>query len=130
VLNTLGGYEYKFGGGKNKTKRHAIAIDGKVTVAGGRYYTPIDFEQSALEQREIRKENEAFSSQYPVFYRIDLKISYRLSLRKMTHEFSLDAQNITNHKNVFRLVYNQRLNAVATEYQQGLFPLPQYRIYF
>lgn len=130
VLNTLGGYEYKFGGRKNKTKRHAIAIDGKVTVAGGRFYTPIDFEQSALLQREIRKENEAFSSQYPIFYRIDLKISYRLSLRKMTHEFSLDAQNITNHKNVFRLVYNQRLNAVATEYQQGLFPLPQYRIYF
>jgi hypothetical protein len=59
-----------------------------------------------------------------------MKLSYRLSLKKMTHEFSLDAQNITNRKNVFRLVYNVQSNRIATEYQQGLFPLPQYRLYF
>lgn len=130
VVNMLGGYEYKFGGRKNKTKRHSVAIDGKFTVAGGRFYTPIDFEKSAQLQQEIRKDGEAFTSQYPVYYRLDLKFSYRLSMKKITHEFSIDAQNLTNHKNVFRLVYNVRTNSIATEYQQGLFPLPQYRLYF
>jgi uncharacterized protein YtpQ (UPF0354 family) len=107
-----------------------VAIDGKFTVAGGRFYTPIDFEKSAQQQQEIRKDAEAFTSQYPVYYRLDLKFSYRLSMKKITHEFSIDAQNLTNHKNVFRLVYNVRTNSIATEYQQGLFPLPQYRLYF
>jgi len=41
VANALGGYEYKFGG-KKKVKRHVIALDAKFTVAGGRYYTPVD----------------------------------------------------------------------------------------
>ncbi len=130
VVNTLGGYEYKFGGKKNKTKRHSVAIDGKFTVAGGRFYTPIDFVESQRLNREVRIDNAAFSSQYPVFFRLDMKLSYRLSLKKMTHEFSIDAQNLTNRKNVFRLVYNVQSNRIATEYQQGLFPLPQYRLYF
>lgn len=129
VANALAGYEYKFGG-KKGVKRHVIAIDGKFTVAGGRYYTPIDLVQSQLQGHEVDIDAQAFSLQYPVYYRLDLKISYRISLRKMTHEFSFDVQNVTNHKNVFIKLYDARTNSLVTEYQQGFFPLPQYRILF
>ncbi|MFN8310166.1 MAG: TonB-dependent receptor [Chitinophagales bacterium] len=130
VVNALGGYEYKFGGKKNKTKKYSIAADGKLTGAGGRYYTPVDLAASAIARKEVDIEGEAFSKKYADYFRLDLKISFRISLRKMTHEFSFDVQNVTNRKNVFRISYNPRTNALVTEYQQGLFPLPQYRIYF
>jgi hypothetical protein len=130
VVNGLGGYEYKFGGKKNKVKRNTIALDAKVTVAGGRYYTPVDVTQSALQGQEVLLNNQAFSQQYPVYFRLDLKLSYRISLRKMTHEFSIDCQNVTNQKNVFIKTYDIRTNSLVTQYQQGIFPLPQYRILF
>jgi hypothetical protein len=130
VVNALGGYEYKFGGKKNKTKRHAIALDAKLTVAGGRYSTPIDFVESKNQNKLVLFDNQAFSQQYPVYFRPDVKLSYRISLRKMTHEFSIDIQNFVNRKNVFRKTYNTRTNTEVTEFQQGIFTLPQYRIYF
>jgi hypothetical protein len=130
VANALGGYEYKFGGKKRGVKRNVIAIDGKVTVAGGRYYTPVDLVQSHLQGHEVDVNNQAFSLQYPVYFRLDLKISYRFSLKKTTHEFSFDVQNVTNQHNVFIKLYDVRTNSLVTEYQQGFFPLPQYRILF
>lgn len=129
VVNTLGGYEYRFGG-KKGVKRHVIAVDGKFTVAGGRYYTPVDVVQSQLQGHEVDIDAQAYSLEYPIYYRLDLKISYRISLRRVTHEFSFDVQNVTNHKNVFIKLYDTRTNSLVTQYQQGLFPLPQYRILF
>jgi outer membrane receptor protein involved in Fe transport len=130
VVNGLGGYEYKFGGKKNKVKRNTIAADGKITVAGGRYYTPIDVAASAQQGQEVLLNNQAFSQQYPVYFRLDLKLSYRISLRKMTHEFSIDCQNVTNRKNVFIQTYDLRTNSLVYQYQEGIFPLPQYRLLF
>ena len=129
VVNALGGYEYKFGGKKNKVKRNVLAFDGKFTVAGGRYYTAIDTGLSRM-AHEVKYQNDAFSQQYPVYFRLDLKLSYRISLKKVTHELSLDVQNITNQKNVFIKTYDVRSNSLATVYQQGLFLLPQYRVLF
>jgi hypothetical protein len=130
VVNTLGGYEYKFGGKKKKIKRNTLAIDTKFTVAGGRYYTPIDVTQSAQQGQEVLQNNIAFSQEYPLYLRLDVKLSYRLSLRKMTHEFSIDCQNVTNRQNVFVQTYDIRTNSLVTQYQQGIFPLPQYRLLF
>jgi hypothetical protein len=130
VVNGLGGYEYKFGGKKNKVKRNTIAGDGKITVAGGRYYTPIDVTASAQQHQEVLLNNQAFSLQYPVYFRLDLKVSYRISLRKTTHEFSIDVQNVTNRKNVFIQTYDLRTNSLVYQYQLGIYPLPQYRLLF
>jgi hypothetical protein len=130
VANALGGYEYKFGGKKKKVKRNTIALDGKFTVAGGRYYTPIDVVQSAAQGQEVLLNDQAFSQEYPLYLRLDLKLSYRISLDKITHEFSIDCQNVTNRQNVFIKTYDIRTNSLVTQYQQGIFPLPQYRILF
>lgn len=130
VVNALGGYEYRFGGKKDKTKRHIVSADLKATVAGGRYYTPIDETASAMMQHEVLMDNLAFSKKYQDYFRLDLKISYKISLKRITQEFSTDFQNIANIKNIFRKVYNPRTNSLNNEYQQGLFILPQYRILF
>ncbi len=125
VGNLLAGKEWKLGN-KNKT----LNIDWKLTVAGGRYYTPIDFEASEAAGKEILKEHLAYSEQLSDYFRTDIKISYRVNKKKVTHEFSLDIQNLTNAQNEFLRSYNPRTNAVDTEYQIGFFPIPQYRIIF
>lgn len=130
VANALGGYEYKFSGKKSKTKNNAIAVDGKFTVAGGRYYTPIDIVQSAIQHNPVEIGKRAFSEQYPVYFRPDIKFSYRLSMKKITQEFSIDIQNFINRKNVFRITYDVSTNAEIMQYQQRIFVLPQYKIYF
>ncbi len=130
VVNALGGYEYRFGGKKDKTKRHIVAADVKATVAGGRYYTPIDETASAMAHAQVLIDSLAFSKKYQDYFRIDLKVSYRISLKRVTQEFSTDFQNLANIKNIFRKVYNPRTNSLNNEYQQGLFILPQYRLLF
>ncbi len=130
VANALAGYQYLFGGKKNKTKRHTVAIDMKMTGAGGRYYTPIDIVASDAQNTEVRIDSLAFTKKYRDYFRLDLKLSYRISFKKITQEFSMDLQNVANIKNIFRKVYNPRTNTLNDEYQQGLFILPQYRILF
>src|ERR1043165_209605 len=130
VVNALAGYQYVFGGKKNKAKRNALGFDMKMTSAGGRYYTPIDLTASAATHQEVRLDNQAFSEKYKDYFRLDLKISYRLSFRKITQELSMDLQNVANIKNIFRKVYNPRTNSLNNEYQQGIFVLPQYKILF
>jgi hypothetical protein len=130
VVNALAGYEYKFGGKKKQNNHHDLSIDAKLTLAGGRYYTPIDFVESALQAREIRMEEKAYSKSYPAYFRPDIKISYRFNRKKVTQEISLDFQNFVNYKNVLRKSYNSRTNTETTAYQQGIFILPQFKLYF
>jgi len=42
-------------------------------------------------------------------------------------EFSVDLQNITNAQNVLLQRYQPRTNSIATEFQQGFFPVPTFR---
>ncbi|MBK8659537.1 MAG: TonB-dependent receptor [Bacteroidetes bacterium] len=130
VVNALAGYQYLFGGKKNKTKRHTLSIDMKMTGAGGRYYTPIDVAASDAQNKQVLIDSLAFTEKYRDYFRLDLKLSYRISFKKITQEFSMDLQNVANIKNIFRKVYNPRTNTLNNEYQQGLFILPQYRILF
>ena len=130
VVNALAGYQYLFGGKKNKTKRHTLSIDMKMTGAGGRYYTPIDVAASDAQNTQVLIDSLAYTEKYRDYFRLDLKLSYRISFKKVTQEFSMDLQNVANIKNIFRKVYNPRTNTLNNEYQQGLFILPQYRILF
>ena len=125
MLNVLAGREFKVG-----KKNNVLNLDWKVTAAGGRYATPLDFEQSRRAGTEVYREDQAFSNQLTNYFRTDLKLSYRMNRARVTHEFSLDLQNLTNNQNLFAQRYNARKNSVVNEYQIGFFPIPQYRILF
>jgi hypothetical protein len=130
VVNALGGYQYSFGGRKSKVKSNTLSFDGKITAAGGRKYTPIDEAASLAQRVQVLKDNEAYSLKYPDYFRFDIKVSYRFSMKRITQEISIDVQNVANIKNIFRKVYNPRTNTLNNEYQQGIFVLPQYKLLF
>jgi hypothetical protein len=127
VYNILTGKEWNVGAGK----RNKTSIDFKFTNAGGRYYTPIDVASSQTTGREQLSTN-VYSSQYPNYTRMDIKFGYTFNskVKKLSQTFSLDIQNVTNHKNVFSQSYDDRNQNVSWKYQLGFFPNFVYKIQF
>lgn len=124
VINALAGKEFKI-----KTK-HTIAFDVKIVYAGGKRYVPIDIDNSILYNRQINFNQQAYSPQFNPYFRIDLKTSYRLNSKHVTHEVSVDVQNLTRHNNVFQQSYDINTRSIRTDYQLKFFFVPQYRLTF
>jgi hypothetical protein len=124
VFNLLGGREWKVG---NKT---TFTTDFKCTFAGGRYITPINVEASKAAGFEILFQDKAFSDKLPNYFRLDIKIGMRRNGKKLSQQFFLDFQNITNQQNVFSMRYNRISNKINTLYQIGFFPDILWRIQF
>ncbi len=127
VYNILAGKEWNVGAGK----RNKTSVDFKFTNAGGRYYTPIDLASSQASDRE-QLSTDVYSSQYPNYFRMDLKMGYTFNskVKKISQTLSLDLQNVTNHNNVFSQSYDNRNQNVSWKYQLGFFPNFVYKIQF
>lgn len=123
--NALVGYEIRFSGGKA-----ALTFDGKVMINGGRRYTPILIEESIAAGVEVRDQNNIYGSQYANYSRADFRIAFKIIGDRVTQEWAVDMQNITNRRNIFYTQYSPASQAVLTTYQTGFLPIGQYRIYF
>ncbi len=124
VLNLLCGKEIRLG------QHHAISLDARGTYSGGKYYTPINLAASIAQNREVLDVNRAFSEKYSDYFRLDVKPGYRYNSKRLTHEFTIDIQNVTRHLNVFQQSYDILNQQVKTDYQLRFFVIPQYRILF
>lgn len=125
VFNALAGKEWKLGKGNSH-----LVVDLKATYAGGRRYTPIDLDASIAEGEQVLIEERTNSERYLDYFRTDLKLMYRRSGRKATHEAGIDLQNVTGRRNIYTQYYDDRTGKLATEYQLGFFPIPMYRVLF
>jgi hypothetical protein len=72
----------------------------------------------------------AFSQKQADYFRIDVRLAWRLEQKKSTMEFAIDLQNVTNYQNVFMQSYDPLSKTITTEYQQGFFPVPTFRVTF
>jgi hypothetical protein len=124
VCNLLAGKEVKI------KERHTLSIDVRTTFSGGKRYTPVDLDSSRAAGTEIRDYSKAYEFSYPPYFRMDVKPGYRYNSRRVTHEFSIDIQNITRNKNVFQQSYDITNRRLKTDYQLRFFVIPQYRILF
>ncbi len=124
TFNALAGKEFTI------NKKSLLSIDCKVTYAGGKREVPIDLEASNLKGSAVYREEIAYENQLKDYFRTDVKISYKRNGRRITQEFSVDVQNITNNQNIFQRTYDPQEKNLRTEYQIGLFVIPQYRILF
>ena len=127
-----GNYTYNALAGKEFTinKKSLISLDAKVTYAGGKREVPIDLAASRTQGSTVYLENRAYDAKLKDYFRTDVKLSYKRNGRRITQEFSVDVQNITGSKNIFQRTYDPQKQDLRTEYQIGLFVIPQYRILF
>jgi hypothetical protein len=126
TLSVLGGYEYRLG----KRKRVLIGIDGRVTTAGGKWYTPIDEVASQTSIFAVYETDKAFSERLKDYFRTDIRLKVRLNSKKISQEFAFDVSNVFNTQNPLNVVYDIPSRSLRTNYQIGFFPVVQYRIEF
>lgn len=126
TMNALAGCDINL----DKAKKHIISLSLKANYSGGKRYVPVELAASQLAHHAVYDYADAYNNQYPAYSRIDLKVSFKLNGKKVTQEFSFEAQNIFNHKNIFQQLYNPVTSNIETDYQLGFFPLGSYRITF
>ena len=124
IGNLLGGYEWRF------LSNHSINLDIKTMYAGGKRYVPIDIERSMELGRTVYNWDNAYEAKYDNFFKMDLRAGYRLNLAKVSHFFSLDLQNITNHKNILLQRVDPVTGEIINDYQIGFFPMITYKVEF
>jgi hypothetical protein len=130
VWNVLAGKEFKIG------KKHVIGVGTKITRAGGRRYGLVDIAQT-MDSKEILFQDSLFNElTFADYFRVDLKINWRMNTKKLTHEFGLDLVNLLNTKNLLSLAYAPRLDPndnsdpIAEKQQLGRLPIFYYKIDF
>lgn len=124
VVNALAGKEWQIHG------MHTIAVDFKLTTAGGKRFTPINEAASKISGRVIYDDEHSFREKTKAYFRLDLKLTYRMNNKGFTQEFFVDLQNVTNHKNIFNEWYDSRSGKIRTQNQLGFWPNFNYRIQF
>lgn len=131
-INLLGGKEFKFKTKKNKPvkKSRSIILNIKTTLSSGRHYTPINERQSYIEQKIIYYNDRAYSSQLPVYSRTDLKISYRMTAKKISFEVGLEIANLFNQKNILNISFDKNSGKLYKVYQLGIMLIPQFKLTF
>lgn len=129
--NFLIGKEFVLKTKKEETKAtNKIIADIKFTLNGGQRYIPIDLEKSNQNGSAIYDFDKAFEPQYEDYMRMDLKLGYKRNGKKITQEWSVNLQNLTNRKNIFQKVYNETTQSIETRFQTGFLPIVQYKVMF
>jgi outer membrane receptor protein involved in Fe transport len=124
VTNLLGGKEFRLNAGNQEAKLKTwLVVDGKLTAAGGIRYTPIDLQRSKEAGHAIYNEQLAFSKQFDDYFRLDLRVAFRIDAKKVSHEIAFDVQNITNHQNPIYMTYNADTGKEEFINQLGIFPM-------
>jgi len=93
-------------------------------------YIPIDLPASISAGEQVFDAAHTYSHKYKDYFRTDLRIGFKQNMGKVSQEWGLDLQNVTNHSNLFSEQYNNQLQEVATIYQQAFMPMMLYRINF
>lgn len=124
ALNLLAGYEWKIG------KSNYLTVDVRTVWSGGMRYIPIDLEASIAAQGQVENMQQAYANKYNDYFRCDLRIGYKQNKGRISQEWGIDLQNITNHQNIYSEQYNNQTQSLSTIYQQGFSPMMLYRINF
>lgn len=123
--NLLGGKKFKIGVNKN------FELGFKLTSSGGRYYTPIDLEESIKLNTEVLDNSRINEERSKDYFRLDIRLGYKVSLKKVSHEVLLDLVNVTNQKNQFREIFvNGDVPYTTFQNQLNFLPFLNYQIHF
>lgn len=124
AANLLAGYEWKIG------KNNYLTFDIRTVWSGGMRYIPIDLDASVAAGQQVFDYSKAYVDKYKDYFRTDLRIGFKQNLGKISQEWGLDLQNVTNHQNLYAEQYNPTLKETGIIYQQGFAPMMLYRINF
>lgn len=129
VVNALGGYEFTLG------KNTFLTASTKFVTAGGNRYIPYTIVSYETEQnnRSYYREyhyDRAYEEQYPAYLRLDLMLTLRWNQRRISNEWIIDFENLTNKQNLYYNSLNPITGEDEPEYHQGFAMMMMWRLRF
>lgn len=129
ALALTGGKEFQWNTKKGSDK--ILGINLKLNYVGGFLTAPIDVSASRVAGRTIYIEEQAFTIRQSDYFKIDLRLYYKLNKSKnFNSTLALDIQNLTNARNFAFDYFDAQVGAVVTKYQLGIIPILTYRMEF
>ena len=125
LMNLVAGREFP---SSNQLKTFGVHV--KSIYAGGLRTTPINLEQSIVEERVIYEQHRAYTNKNPDYFRADLRLSIKWNRKRLTSTLSLDIQNLTNRLNVYGERFDSDKKELVTIYQNGIIPVLNYKVEF
>lgn len=126
--NVLFGKEFLLSSRGDKNK--VFSVNAKFSIAGGRWYTPIDLEASREAGYTKLQEDKAFTERGDDIFTANLAIAYRINNRRTSQELKLDIQNFTNNEAQLDQWYNSTTDKVEYTTQLPMLPVLMYTIQF
>jgi hypothetical protein len=126
MLNTLGGYEFKFG----KDEKNSLGLNTRITWRGGNRFTPIDEAVSIQNGYEIQYTDKAFTEHVPNYFRIDVSSNVRFNFHTWAFSIAVEIQNVTNRLNINRYFFDPYTKEIRTAYMFGIMPVFNFKFEF
>lgn len=125
VFNLLAGKEFCI------RKKNFLNIDFRTTWAGGMRYVPFHTVQAGEHYYiKVDEWDKAYQSKRPDYFRLNVRIGYKVNFRKATAEVAVDLINLTNQKNIYFEYYDPSTGEIRTVYQLPFIPVPLIRVLF
>lgn len=126
--NFLIGKEYQVG--KKEGTDKTIGFNSRLTILGGRMFSPIDLNASILEGSQVNVETEYLGQKAEDVIFVNFAVHYRVNKAKLSHELKLDIQNITNNTTAIDIYYDSSTQQIEELPQLSLLPVISYTINF
>ena len=115
--------------------KNTLSLGTKATLSGGRRYGDTDYFASLDLGETVYAYNENYNTyQFKDYFRLDVKINYKINRPKVTHEIALDLVNLTGQQNILKTTFDpeatDHTNAFYEEYQLGFLPIFYYKVDF
>lgn len=95
----------------------------KFKYAGGRPYTPIDYEASKEVNREVYATDQFNSARYPYYMRIDIRVDKKFDFKSTSIIGYVELQNVLDRENIYSYYWNENSKKPGTIYQWAFFPV-------
>ena len=99
-------------------------------MIGGNRYTEIDLEKSILAGETVRKMDQLNEAKLDDVFMLNFALTYRVNMKKTTHEFKIDIQNATNNQAAVDYYYDEDKQQIDSDKQLSILPNIMYIIKF
>jgi len=124
ILNLLGGKEWQVG------KSNFLSVNGKFTIVGGPRYTPPDQEASRAVSAVVYQMDKLYDEQWNTNYYLDISVNYKINRPKVSHNFILQAKNLTMQSDLIGFAYNYSEQYAQPMELAIVYPYFSYKIEF
>ncbi len=125
IINALAGKEFTL------KDRNVLSFDAKIVWAGSKRILPFtSYQVSEYYHVKVDDWGNAYKERLPDFFRVNLRVGYKINLFNATHELAVDFYNLTNRKNIFLEIFDNVTGETRTMYQFSFMPVALYRVQF